>query len=124
PFEPISSRNAGLENGQRVPSLLQGSARDADSVGSVEPPPNLIAPQPSGEQLAVEIDRRPNGLRRLVVQQLNAEVPHAAPQERRHGFGSALRYRVEERIAAANVGPQGVVHAETVAQLHLVAVAG
>ena len=45
-------------------------------------------------------------------------------EELGHDFGGALRDGVEERVAAADVGGEAVLHADAVAELDLVDVAG
>jgi len=59
-----------------------------------------------------------------VVEELNAKVADAPLEQFGDDFGGGLGDCVEESVAAAHVGGEGMFHAEAVAQLDLVGVTG
>ena len=61
---------------------------------------------------------------RRFVEEFDAEIPHAQLQHARHIFRARLRERVENRVAAADIGFQRMFRAHAVAQFHVVLVAG
>ena len=60
---------------------------------------------------------------RIVVQELDAQVPRTVLNEPGQELGGGLGHGVEEGIAAADVGLERVEHAHPVAQLDVVMVA-
>ena len=51
-------------------------------------------------------------------------MAHAAGGERRHYLRPALRHGIVERVSAADVGRERMLHADAVAELHQMVVAG
>ncbi len=68
--------------------------------------------------------RTAKNILRHAFEQFDAEVPHAAPPEFRHVVDQVLRLGVIERVATAGIRLQGMLHAHSVAQPHLVLHAG
>jgi hypothetical protein len=67
---------------------------------------------------------RPCHHRGGIVEELDAEVAGAPRHQAREVFGGGLGHGVEQRVAAADVGLQGVLHADAILQPHVVPVAG
>lgn len=79
-------------------------------------PPDGFTTDAVGEQIAVEIEDAWDVVGAF-FKEFDAEVLHATFEQAGDDFGSALRDRVEQRVAAADIGVQRVFAADAIAKL-------
>ena len=112
-----------IEDRQWISPLLERAAGHPHSVGGFQPPPDLATTHPSGKQTSVgphNITDDAGGF----VEKLNAEVPHSRRLQGGNRLGRALRHGVEERVATAHVGREGMRHPDPIAEFDQMLVAG
>ena len=99
------------------------AAGDAELVEELQFAPELRAGNFAAQQLAVSA-RWSRPLAGSLVQEFDAEMPHAQRQHPRDVLRPGLRPRIKDRVAAAGVRLDRVLGSDAVAQLHVVLVAG
>lgn len=114
--------DGSLQDRQRIAALFERPARDADSIGGVELFPDRLATDAAFKQISVKIEDAAD-VGGVFVEELDAEVSHSAFKQTGDDFGSTLRDRVEQRVAAADIGVQRMLAPHAIAKLDEVRVA-
>ena len=102
--------------------LREGAVGDAELGLRFQLAPHVVAVAFTGEQRLICADDF-RGCGGVFLEQLDAEIAQAGGGERGEKSRASLRDGVEERVAAADIGAQRVLHADAVAQMHAMAVA-